>query len=639
MPASRKELNCLKIPGKAQEQAIKHLSGPAQVIAGPGSGKTFTIIQRILYLITHHRIPPEKILVVTYTKAAANEMKERYLDAIHSKRSSDCHGIIWDNVNFGTFHSVCYNILRRSGGLKAASLIKENDKRKLFSVLAANRGLDCACDYDSITRLQNIISRMKNTGPDDSEDFAHENVTKDNNIEANMEFSYEDIVSIGFEYDKYLREQGFLDFDDMITRCLTLLTSNRMVCHKYQQIFQYILVDEFQDINFLQYRILKLLAAPENNLLVVGDDDQSIYGFRGASPGMMKRFVEEYQSCKQIFLTDNYRCKEQIVNLAGKMISRNVHRFEKEFHALQKGGVITSLCFDTRKEEEMQLLSNLSSFSADSLESTAIIVRTNLEVTQYSELLRQDGIFVKGEKIKDSDLFHGFIMEDIISFLAYLYEGNKRSDFIKFMNKPNRFISRTALISEKVTENTLKPYYAQNSAMLSQLHLLFGRLKIAAGLSPNLAVSFFRKTLGYDAYLYQKAADYKTGRRWIAQADKIQTFFTQYKQFKTGISVKSFVEQLCMAQAEGRTQIEKVKGVSVLTMHGAKGLEFNRVFLPDVNEGIIPGKECQSPTALEEERRLLYVAITRARDELFIYYTKERARKLSRFLEGLIPLS
>ncbi|NBJ91407.1 ATP-dependent helicase [Parablautia muri] len=626
----------MRAPSKAQEQAIKHLSGPAQIIAGPGSGKTFTIIQRILYLITHYHIPPEEILVITYTKAAANEMKERYEAACSSHRNNDA----WCDVNFGTFHSICYNILRQSGGIGSASLMKENDKRNLLGVLMGNRGFASACDYDSITRLQNIISRMKNLGQEACEEFILENTVILNTAwcdkQNNREFSYEDIVSIKDEYDQYLREQGFLDFDDMIIRCLALLHDNKAVCLKYQETFRYILADEFQDINFPQYEILKLLAGPADNLFVVGDDDQAIYGFRGASPGIMRQFMVDYPNCRQILLTDNYRCKEQIVTLAGAMISRNTHRFQKEFHPAQKGGRITALCFDTRKEEEIRLLSALSSLGPDALENTAIILRTNLEVMQYGEMLREGGIAVKGKKIKDSDLFHGFIIEDIVSFLAYLYEGNNRNDFMKFMNKPNRFISRAALISEKVAENTLKQYYTQNIAMLSQLHLLFGQLKIAAGLSPHLAVAFFRKTLGYDTYLHQKTTDDRTARRWISQANAIQEYFKQYKQSDTGISVKNFVRQLSLKETGGWTQTEEQRGVRILTMHSAKGLEFDRVFLPDVNQGIIPSKEAGAPKALEEERRLLYVAITRAKDELFLYYTKERGRRLSVFLEGLI---
>ncbi|WP_289285328.1 ATP-dependent helicase [Parablautia intestinalis] len=602
----------MKAPSKAQEQAIKHLSGPAQVIAGPGSGKTFTIIQRILYLITHYRIPPEKILVITYTKAAAGEMKER--------------GTNLSGVTFGTFHSICYNILRQSGGLRSVSLIQEKDKRKLLGVLAGNRGLSSQCDYDGITRLQNNISRLKNSGQ-----HIYKNLMQEETMQT--EFSFEDLVSIKDEYDSYLRAQGLLDFDDMITLCLKLLTDNSQVLFKYQQTFQYILTDEFQDVNLPQYEILKLLAGPEDNLLVVGDDDQAIYGFRGATPGIMKQFMEDYPNSRQILLTYNYRCRERIVELAGSMIDRNTQRFQKKFYPVQKGGKITTACFDTHREEERRLLSDLSSLNGDALDGTAIILRTNLEVMQYAELLRESGIAVKGKRVKDSDLFHGFIMEDMVSFLAYLYEGNKRSDFMKFMNKPDRFISRGALISEKADEHTIKKYYIQNAAMLSELHLLFGQLKIAQRLCPHLSISFFRKTLGYDEYLRQKATDYRTCKRWFSQADKIQEYF---KQYNLRVSVRSFVNQLSCKETGGQTQMEEERGVSILTMHGAKGLEFDRVFLPDVNDGIIPGKECLSPNALEEERRLLYVAITRAKDELFIYYTKERARSLSRFLEGLI---
>ncbi len=652
MPELRKELNCLKTPSNTQRQAIEHLSGPAQVIAGPGSGKTYTIIQRILYLIKHHHIPPENILVITYTKAAANEMKERYeeacgLNIAHAGKDSIVAGsdvtsadkttdrIYMGNaasgsVVFGTFHGVCYHILRRSGSFRCTSLIKETDKRKLLEVLARGRNLSGQCDYDKITRLQNSISRMKNLG----------NAAED----ISEEFSYEDLIYIKEEYDKYLRDQNLLDFDDMITECLKLLTANPAFRRRYQQTFSYILVDEFQDINFPQYQILKFLAAPTNNLLVVGDDDQSIYGFRGASPGIMKRFMTDFPKGRQIFLTDNYRSGSQIVVLAGKMIAQNKQRYQKEFYPVRTGGKVSALCFDTRKQEEMRLISELSSpepscgivSKTEQLEGTAIILRTNLEVVQYRELLRESGIPVKGKGIRDCDLFHGFVMDDISAFLSYLFEGNKRCDFIKFMNKPNRFISRSALVCEKVGLEQLERYYAQNTEMRSQLRLFFGQLKIAEGLSPHLAISLFRKTLGYEAYIRQKAGDYRTYKRWAAQTGQIQEYFKEYKVDGRAGSVKNFITRLAEKAGEGTARTVDESGVSVLTMHGSKGLEFERVFLPDVNDGIIPGKECQTVEALEEERRLLYVAMTRAKDELFLYYTKERGRKLSRFLTGLI---
>ncbi|MDE6184516.1 MAG: ATP-dependent helicase, partial [Lachnospiraceae bacterium] len=293
----------MKKPSKAQKQAITHLSGPAQIIAGPGSGKTYTIIQRILYLIRHHQIRPDRILVITYTKAAAAEMKERY-----EKESANDQKYI-GNVHFGTFHSICYHILRQCGFARYDSLIKESDKRKLLQIILNNHGLSSECTYDSITNLLNSISHMKNISESAPGGF-----------KSNVDVPFEEFLRIKEEYDRYLREQELLDFDDMILQCYELLSKKQELCRKYQDLFQYILVDEFQDINMPQYQLLKLLAQPGNHLFVVGDDDQAIYGFRGATPGIMKQFLNDFACGKQILLTENYRSGKKIVKLAERMI-------------------------------------------------------------------------------------------------------------------------------------------------------------------------------------------------------------------------------------------------------------------------------------------------------------------------------
>ena len=604
----------MKKPGKTQKQAITHLSGPAEVIAGPGSGKTYTIIQRILYLITQCHVRPDHILVITYTKAAASEMKERYEKAA-------CSNI--GNVHFGTFHSICYNILKQCNFAQSNSLIKESERRKLLQVILNNHGLSSKCTYEIITNLLNTISRMKNLS---------ENIS--DNFNSDIDFPTGELLHIKQEYDQYLREQGMLDFDDMILQCFEFLISHPDICRKYQDLFEYILVDEFQDINLPQYQVLKLLAQPLDNLFVVGDDDQAIYGFRGATPGIMKQFLNDYENGKQILLTENYRSGEEIVKLAGRMIAGNKERFAKEFIPVRMGGKISALCFDTHREEERSLIAEISALKPEQLPGTSVILRTNREVVQFGELLKSAGIAVKGKRISDADLFHGFVMEDVIAFLSYLYEGNKRGDFIRFMNKPNRFLTRSAILSEIVKKEHIEQYYHNNASMLSDIRAFWGQLQIAASLKPYLSVSLFRKTLGYDRYLREKAQDDREYQRLMKQADKIQHCF---KDFSPGNSVREFAERKADQAGEALALMIEEKGVSVLTMHGAKGLEFDRVFLPDVNEGIIPGKDSITPEALEEERRLLYVAITRAKNELTIYYTKERGRKRSRFLEGVIP--
>lgn len=586
----------MRVPSKAQKQAITHLRGPALVCAGPGSGKTFTIIQRILYLIEQYHVNPDKILVITYTRAAAREMKERFEGCSH-----------YQNVHFGTFHSICFNILRQSGIVSTDSLIKENDKRKLLGVILGNQGLSEKNSYDNVTLLQNEISRLKNTS-----------------TVNDAGFSTDEVLAVKKEYDTFLRGQGLIDFDDMVTECLQLFVKRPDICKKYQQMFSYLLVDEFQDINQIQYQVLKLLALPENNLFAVGDDDQAIYGFRGASPDIMKQFLEDFPGAGQMMLTENYRSGRQIVELAQKVITRNEERFEKKFQAVKSGGNVSFSCFNTRKEEECRIVNELSFLKKDNLYHTAIILRTNREVMQYTQLLENAGIEVKGKAFSKEDIFHSFIMEDMEAFLSYLYYGQKRCDLLRFMNKPNRFFSREALPDERVIPCVMERYYTKNPEMLSETKRFFSLLKIAEKLSPYLAIAFFRKNLRYDDYLRSKAGNAIEFQRLSRQAEQIQKCFEEYK---LGMSLQEFkVIQQEKAEAAAQSFRDK-QGVSVITMHGVKGLEFERVYLPDINEGIIPSRDIQTKKAHEEERRLLYVAITRAQKDLHIYYTKERSRR------------
>lgn len=596
----------MRAPSKAQKQAITHLRGPALVCAGPGSGKTFTIIQRILYLIEQYHVNPDKILVITYTRAAAREMEERFEECSHCQ-----------NVHFGTFHSICFHILKQSGIVSTDSLIKENDKRKLLGIILENQGLSEKNSYDNVTLLQNAISRLKNTS-----------------TVNDAGFSKDEVLAVKKEYDAFLRGQGLIDFDDMVTECLQLFIKRPDICRKYQQMFSHLLVDEFQDINQIQYQVLKLLALPENNLFAVGDDDQAIYGFRGASPNIMKQFLKDFPGIGQMMLTENFRSGRQIVELAQKVITRNEERFDKKFQAVKSGGNVSFSCFDTRKEEECRLIKELSFLKKDNLYHTAIVLRTNREVMQYTQLLENAGIEVKGKAFSKEDIFHSFIMEDMEAFLSYLYYGQKRCDLLRFMNKPNRFFSREALPDERVVPCVMERYYTKNPEMLSETKRFFSLLKIAEKLSPYLAITFFRKNLRYDDYLCSKAGNTIEFQRLSGQAAQIQKCFEEYK---IGMSLSEF-KGIQQEKAEAAAQsFQDKQGVSVITMHGVKGLEFERVYLPDINEGIIPSRDIQTKKAHEEERRLLYVAITRAQNDLHIYYTKERSRKPSRYLEGLIP--
>lgn len=616
----------MKEPSKSQLTAINHLSGPAQIIAGPGSGKTFTIIQRILHLIYHRGISPDNILVITYTKAAANEMQERYLKANTKENLPADTQLTLGHIYCGTFHSICYNILMQSGALSSKALLSENEKRNILGIILSNLGLTEKSSYENISQILHHISRSKNL-PQDL-------LTTEPVLIS--DFSEAELFTIQNEYLHLLKEQKRLDFDDMILNCLELLKNNVSICHKYQNHFQYILADEFQDINLPQYEILKLLAKPNNNLFVVGDDDQAIYGFRGATPGIMQQFIEDYPFAKQIHLTENYRSGEHIVCFANQVISRNVERFSKDFVPIRKSGEIIISCFEDRKAEEETLCKELKKIgqeiqSEECYAQTAVILRTNMEAMQYMELLKSHNIPVKEKCYLDTDIFQSFIWEDIKAFLAYIYDGHKRSNFIYFMNKPNHFFTRLALPHETVSIEHLLSYYNQNGTMLSEVNRLFRQLDLAAKLTPYMAVNLFRKNIGYENYLLTKAQNNQQRKLWFHQLEELHSIIKKHVSYQ---SVKTMEKENGQIKSTANTHLFSA-GVNVITMHGAKGLEFERVFLPDVNEGIIPNRKCTSMKELEEERRLLYVAITRAKDKLFIYYTKERNRKISPYLEGI----
>lgn len=601
---------------KMQLKAIEHVKGPARVIAGPGSGKTFTIVQRILNLILNHHINPDTILTITFTKAAALEMQSRYLKETENYPALKTSN---ESVHFGTFHSICYAILRESQLISNFTLVKESDKRKLMEIILKNRGVEGACEYETVSWLLDVISRRKNLCE---------------TAQLPLNLSPETFEGICLEYEDMLDQQKLLDFDDMILLCLKHLKQDPFLRKKWQERFEYILVDEFQDINEVQYQVVKLLAAPSQNLFVVGDDDQSIYGFRGSALGIMRKFTEDYQETVELFLTENYRSGGKIIELADQVIRRNSDRFEKTPVPMRKGGSVSCSFQETRKEEEERLLMDIQSLSKEQLFDSAVIVRTNIEAFQYAALLKQRGIPVRERmKQKESPVNH-FIAEDLKAFLRFCYEGNRRGDFLKIMNKPNLFLSRQALMGEHVSKDSFLAYYHNNEEMCRKIDLLFYHFQTASELSPALAVRYFRKIIGYDKYLKKKACD-ENKTELLEIADRLQELL---KQIKPGEKADDFFERLQNERATGRPGNTAVKpGISIITMHGAKGLEFDSVFLPDLNEGVIPGRNCKTGESIEEERRLLYVAITRAKDSLYLYYTKERNRKLTRFLEGLIP--
>ena len=615
---------------KTQQKAICHTIGPARVLAGPGSGKTFTIIQRLQYLVNTMSVSPDKILCITFTKAAALEMQERYLKQYHETR------LAYGKVCFSTIHSICFHMLKESGEFRQYSLIKESQKRKLMemqlkevyhtnSYLNEKYSLSELVNYSMISEILDAVGKEKN-----------------GLIYESDELPRSCFKQIFTKYQDALQERKLLDFDDMTGCALKLLLQNITIREKWQRQFEHILVDEFQDVNDVQYQLIKLLALPQNNLFVVGDDDQAIYGFRGALPNIMKQFSKDYPDANLLFLTENYRSRENIVRFANQVISENTERIEKKADSKKKDGTVCISCKESYTEEAECLLQDIYKLSQKELYQSAVIVRTNREAEHYAKLLRNHHIPVReSQKTSPSvnrPIVQSFIKEDFCAFLQFCMEGEKRSDFLKIMNKPERYLSRYALKGETVSETDFLEYYRNNPSMIENVKNFFTHIRRVKEMSFSMAIRYYRNIMKYDDYLREKAANKEERFEYLKTADELLLLLKKHKNGEDSMTFWSRIEEeMCTVNSQKTNSTTNREGISVLTMHSAKGLEFFHVFLPDVNEGIIPPKQCKTKEGLEEERRLLYVAITRAVDYLTIYYTKERGQNSSRFIRRFIP--
>ena len=608
----------MKKPSRMQAEAIAHIRGPALLIAGPGSGKTFVIIQRILSLVSKEHVRPDRILVLTFSKAAANEMKTRY------ENSEGKQG-----VYFGTFHAASYGILRQYMGYRDVRIVSYEQKKKAIKVIVENQGCINECDIDLVNDILGLITNIKSS---DKEEIIYKIPQRDIDEEV-----LKHIIS---DYNGFLKDERLIDFDDMITDCVSMLEKDSAVRDLLKERFDHIIVDEFQDINENQYALLGLLENSERNIMAVGDDDQAIYAFRGSDPEFMKRFMDDHDDTKIFHLTENFRSPEKIVKASSLVISRNRNRLYKEFKAIKEGGNVFLIHTDSRKEEEDSIIEILKEKHGSEIENgdTAIILRTNAEVLIYDMLLKKNGFETQNRIPSFAGMGNGFIYEDIKAFLNFIKNGYHRADFIKFMNKPLRYIQRDCLLSETVDVGKLKRYYSNNKEMLCVIDELWKWIELASKLDIRSAIGIFRRSLKYDDHILDKSRNEEEAKKNYMIADRITKKICEvnHNSQRLVFPDASFGEEIISEDKSTDKGHKNSHGIYVMTMHMAKGLEFDNVILPDLNEGVIPKKNL-SEKETEEERRLLYVAMTRAKSSLYLMYTEERNRKASRFLKGFKP--
>ena len=610
-----------------QLKAVNHLDGPCMVLAGPGSGKTRVITYRIANMVVNKNIKPTSILAISFTKASSIEMKNRALSLSNDFRMN--------KVTYGTFHSVFFRILRYFENYNIESILDEKTKRIGLKNILKGLNIENADDDETVGQVINEISYVKNELMD-KQDFESEILTKDEFINTyNM-------------YEEYKEQVKKIDFDDMLIKTYELLKNNKAALDRVRSVYRYILVDEFQDINKVQFEALKLIANPSNNIFVVGDEDQSIYGFRGSRPDFLLEFEEYFSNTKKVLLDINYRSKGEIINIANRLIEKNTNRYEKVIKCGQGNGAKVNYISPEDSEEEAVYIAKdiKNKVQEDYTEYTdfAVIYRTNIQSRALVDVFMDMRIpFV----VKDSivTIYDHWAAQDILAYLRIGVNPNSNKDWIRIINKPFRYISKDNLnlikdepdfINSLINKCDLHPKQVKT---INDLDIDISYVK---GLNPKNAISYIRTTLDYDRYIL----DYCTNRKiktngLIEILNELESSATNFK------TIQEYLEHIERVKSEivDNKNNKETDGVIFTTMHSAKGLEFKNVYIIGANEGTIPHEksyeiddEEKKNDQIEEERRLMYVAITRAEENICISspinkYGKRVSK--SRFVEDI----
>ena len=608
-----------------QRMAVEHVDHPCLVLAGPGSGKTTVITHRTKKLIEEDGISPSNILVITFTKAAAMEMQQRFLQLMGGKRLP---------VSFGTFHAVYFQILKYAYNYRAENIIREEKKYEILRNIVHKTELDISDENEFVANLLSEISNVKGEMLDVAYYYS-------------KNCPEEVFKKIFREYNDTLIRANLIDFDDMLVMCYELLTKRKDILKLWQDKYRYILIDEFQDINRVQYEVIRLLAKPQDNLFIVGDDDQSIYRFRGARPEIMLNFEKDYPEAKKIILDTNYRSTPEIVAAAGKLIRNNKKRFEKQIRAeRENGSKPVILPFDNVYKECNYILEEIEQLIAKGLtyQDMAVLYRTNTNPRTLLEKLMEHNIpFCMKDVIPN--LYDHFIAKDIIAYINAAVDFRekgvmKRGDMLRLINRPKRYISRDVFPRAEVNLEDVKRFYQDKGYVLERISKLEYDLAMIRNMNPYAAIQYIRHGIGYEEYL----TEYAEYRRMKPEElyDVLEELSEAAKPYKTYQEwfkkIEEYGEEL---KKQARERQEKKDGITLATMHSSKGLEYRAVFIIDANETITPHKKALLPEDIEEERRLFYVAVTRAKDWLYICHCRERYGKetdVSRFVEEMVSM-
>lgn len=601
---------------KAQEEAIHTINGQMILIACPGSGKTTTLIRRIHYMITEGDISPEHILMITFTKAAADEMKDRYIK-MYSKNPG---------ITFCTIHSLCLAIIRKFYN-KKLNVISEFEVRNFFQYRI--RFLDQINDKDDfINDILLDITVIKN------------NLLDPKKYTPQCINDKELFLSLYNEYEEYKKEKDQIDFDDMLILAFNILRKMPHALQWIRERFRYIQVDEYQDTNYLQRNIIYMIAGKNGNLVVVGDDDQSIYGFRGARPEIMLNFSKDFPNAKKINMSTNYRSLQSIISCSGKLILHNKKRFEKDFlGSRQDFGEISKHQFPTQMDQTTAVVKEIEKLLKNGVSPNdiAILYRINSEASLPAELLLKKKIpFYCNEVLKSK--YEHWIFKDILAYYRLANDQGSKADLKRILNHPNRYFYSNFKNVEPTFDSMYNAATFQKGKKRWQIEkaqdqvvVFFNHLKRLKGQKPHdfLKILYSSIFVNYKSYL--KEYSKKRNMEFSDLEDIYSELSEESKLFDNWDDWMKSIEEY---NQKIKDKNKARDGVTLSTMHRSKGLEWNHVFIIDCVDGTYPFVKATGET--EEERRLFYVAMTRAKDCLYFYsYRKKNNGKdvnLSPFL-------
>jgi len=610
-----------EILNDVQSAAVAQTAGPVLIFAGAGSGKTRVLTHRMAYLLGKMRVAPERILAVTFTNKAAGEMKSR-LHAMAGPASRD----VW----VGTFHAMCVRVLRRDGARigigRSFAVIDDSDQRQLVKEILDD------LDYDerhlSAGACLAEIDRAKNALIWPAQ-YARQQTS----------FAGERIANVYSEYQRRLNESNSLDFDDLIVRTIDLLERDPETLRKYQQRFEYILVDEYQDVNAAQYRLVALLAGHHGNITVVGDDDQSIYSWRGSDYRMILRFEEDFPGAKTFKLEENYRSTGRILDAANNLVANNRARAPKRLFTIRdEGEPITLYPAATERDEARYVVEKIKGMVRDgaAYRDFVVLYRTNAQSRVFEEALLAEGIPYR--VVGGVGFYARTEIKDVVAYLRYIVNSSDGLAFKRIVNVPRRGIGQQTLaalvaaanaartsVGEAVFDSDLlRSSVPKKLKELERFAELIAELRKVAesGSVADLLVAVMERS-GYVREL--QSEDTHDARARLENLSELLGVAREYESSEEEPSLAGFLANIALVSDLDALD-EDASYVTLMTLHSAKGLEFPNVFLTGLEEGVFPhSRTLTEPAELEEERRLAYVGVTRAIDRLFLTYAARRA--------------